>query len=367
MDFDLSEEQREIQRTAGELLRSRCGPEAVRAAAEARAEDEGLWREVSELGWPGIAIAAEHGGQGLGMVELAVLAEQAGAALAPIPLLTSAGAALMIAAAGSPEQQARWLPALAEGAARGAVGMCLDGEAGAGVAARAAPSARTAAGERPARTGATDGAAALIAGAPGADVIVLAREDGTARLLEGSVRLQPAETIDLLRPYALGAGEAGEGEPLPGDVAAGVQRVAVAIAAEVTGVCQRALEMTLAYVKERRQFGVPVASFQAVAHRCAEMLLATESARSAVYQGAWAADARMSELPAAASLAKAVAAEAGVSVTASAIQAHGGVGFTWESDVHWLYKRAQMDAQLMGGAGAYRRRIAAEIGLLDGA
>ena len=130
------------------------------------------------------------------------------------------------------------------------------------------------------------------------------------------------------------------------------------MAAELVGVCQRALDMTLAYVKERKQFGVAVGAFQAVQHRCAAMLLHTESARSATYFAAWAADAEPERLPEAASLAKAAASTAGREVTAGAIQAHGGVGFTWEADVHWLFKRAQVDAALLGGATAHRARLA---------
>ena len=117
--------------------------------------------------------------------------------------------------------------------------------------------------------------------------------------------------------------------------------------------------MTVAYVSERKQFGVPVGSFQAVAHRCAQMLLHTEGARSAAYFAAWAAGAAPERLAEACGLACAAAGEAGVEVTGSAIQAHGGIGFTWEADVHWLYKRAQIDAVLLGGGGTHRARVAA--------
>ncbi len=147
-------------------------------------------------------------------------------------------------------------------------------------------------------------------------------------------------------------------QALGADVAGGVDRAAVAVSAELVGLSQRALDLTLAYVKERQQFGVPVGAFQAVAHRCAQMLLETESARSATYFAAWAADADPERLPEAAATAKAAASQAGREVTASAIQAHGGIGFTWEADVHWLYKRAQLDAALLGGASAHRQRVA---------
>ncbi len=115
--------------------------------------------------------------------------------------------------------------------------------------------------------------------------------------------------------------------------------------------------MTVEYVKDRKQFGRPVGSFQAVQHRCAQMLLLTEGARADTYFAAWAADADRERLPEAASLAKSAASKAGVEVTASAIQAHGGIGFTWEADVHWFYKRAQLDAALLGGSGFHNQRL----------
>jgi alkylation response protein AidB-like acyl-CoA dehydrogenase len=330
MDFDLSAEEREIQSTARELLAARCGPAAVRAAAQDGKQDGALWQEVSGLGWPGIAIEERHGGQGLGLVELCVIIEQTGAALAPVPLLPSVGAALMIARAGSPEQQERWLPALAHGSATGAVG--TRGKIG-----------------------------CLLAGGTEADVFAIVEDGGGGSLLERSqADARLFSSIDPLRSYC----EAdGTGEPLPGDVGAAALTVAIAVAAESVGVCQRALEMTLAYVKDRKQFGTPVGAFQAVSHRCAEMLLATEQARSVLYHAAWATDARPQLLAEAASVAKALASEAAIGVTSSAIQAHGGIGFTWEADVHWLYKRAQMNAQLMGGAGEHRRRLAHVLGI----
>jgi alkylation response protein AidB-like acyl-CoA dehydrogenase len=116
--------------------------------------------------------------------------------------------------------------------------------------------------------------------------------------------------------------------------------------------------MTLDYVKERKQFGVAVGSFQAVSHRCAQMLLHTESARSAAYYAAWAADADPVRLGEAAALAAAAGATGAREVAASAIQAHGGIGFTWEADVHWLYKRAEVDAALLGGAGRHHAALA---------
>ena len=317
MDFDLTADQKEIKGVARELLAARSPWDKVRAAAEAGAYDASLWAELVELGWPGIAVAEEHGGQGLGAVELAVLLEELGYACAATPFLPTAAAAAAIQAAGSPEQQARWLPALA------------SGEATAGVGTRE-----------------------LAADADAAAVILLLDADDVRLLDRAAAQVEPLTAIDPTRRFAT---VGGDGEPLGTGAAA---RVRAAIAAEVVGVSQRALDMTLQYVKERKQFGTPVGAFQAVAHRCAQMLLQTESARSTAYYAAWAADAAPERLPEAAALAAAAAADAGRDVVAGAIQAHGGIGFTWEADVHWLFKRAQLDAPLLGGGATQRARVA---------
>jgi alkylation response protein AidB-like acyl-CoA dehydrogenase len=315
MHFDLTEDQKEIKRVARELLADRSPMAKVREAAETDRYDAGLWRELVELGWPGIAVAEEHGGQGLGAVALAVLLEELGYACAASPFLSTATAAAVIDACGTAEQRTRWLPGLAAG------------ELTAGI-----------------------GTAELAADAETAAVVVLL--DGDEARLIVPREVEPFAAIDPTRRFATVSGEA---EPL---AAGAAERVRAAIAAEVVGVSQRALDMTLEYVKDRKQFGVPVGSFQAVSHRCAQMLLHTESARSTAYYAAWAADADPDRLPEAAALAAAAAADGGREVTAGAIQAHGGIGFTWEADVHWLYKRAQLDAALLGGAGRHRRALA---------
>jgi alkylation response protein AidB-like acyl-CoA dehydrogenase len=330
MDFGLSPDQREIQRTARELLTERARPERVREHAEAGRLDEVLWRELCELGWPGIAIAEEYGGQGLGLVELSILCEELGRTLAPVPLLSCVLASVLIGQAGSPEQRERWLSGLAGGETIGALGTVRDG------------------------------VAELVVGAPDAQVLVLldAAGSGVRVCTREQVTVEPVDSIDPTRPAALVRVSADAGERLDGDVAGGIDRALVAIASELVGVSERALEMTVAYVKERKQFGVPVGAYQAVSHRCAQMLLDTEKARATTAFAAWAADADPQRLGEAAAMAKASASEAGVEVTASAIQAHGGIGFTWEADVHWLYKRALVDAALLGGAKQQRASLA---------
>jgi len=329
MDFGLTDDQRDIQRTARDLLAERARPERVREHAEAGRSDEALWRELCELGWPGIAVAEEYGGQGLGRIELSILCEELGRTLAPVPYLASVLAATVIEQAGSGEQQARFLPGLASGELIGALGASRGG------------------------------VAELVIGAPEAHVIVLIDEDLSARVLTPEqAEVTPAPSIDPTRSTAHLSASEDAGEMLAGDVSGGVDRALVAVSSELVGVCDRALEMTVAYVKERRQFGVPVGSYQAVSHRCAQMLLDTEKARSTAAFAGWTADADPGRLPEAAAMAKAAASDAGREVTASAIQAHGGIGFTWEADVHWLYKRAQLDAALLGGAKHQRARLA---------
>lgn len=323
MNFDFTSDQHEIKRTARDLLASRSPLAKVREAAEAHTYDDGLWKELVELGWPGIAIAEEHGGQGLGAVELAILAEELGYAVAASPFLATVMAAEAIGAGGTPEQRAKWLPGLASGEITGALG-----EVG-----------------------------GLVPDADAAAVIVLVGDDGAARVVaREDADVTPVDAIDPTRRAARVAADSGD--PLP-DPAVAVDRATVAVAAELVGVAQRALEMTLAYVKERKQFDTPVGAYQAVSHRCAQMLKDTEGARSATYFAAWAAGAEPERLPEAAALAKAAASDGARDVAASAIQAHGGIGFTWEADVHWLYKRAQVDAALLGTSGRHRRRLAA--------
>ncbi len=329
MNFDFTEDQREIRSTARELLASRSTWERVRGQAEAGTQDEALLRELGELGWPGIAVSEAHGGQGMGMVELVILLEALGEACAAVPLRGTALAALFVEAGGSPEQQAQWLPGLASGELRGALGTWRDGK-----------------GE-------------LVPDAVGADVLVLLADDGNASLVPAAdATVEPVAAIDPTRQYARVSADGG-GEPLPGDTSGALRCAEIAVAAGLVGVAQRAQDMTVAFVKERKQFGVPVGSFQAVAHKAAQMLFDTEGARSATLFGAWAADADTSQLPLGAAMAKAAASAGARTTTAAAIQLHGGIGFTWEADLHWLYKRAQLDAAFLGGPGTHRARISA--------
>jgi alkylation response protein AidB-like acyl-CoA dehydrogenase len=336
VNFDLDDEQQEIKRTANEFLAARFKPEKVRELAESRSYDDGLWKEISELGWPGIAIAEEDGGQGLGMVELAVLLEESGYACAPTPLLGSAGAALAISAAGSDEQKAEWLPKLASGKATGSFGGFDNTPSG-------------------------DAESTLFCDLPTADVVVTFHGENALLAPASEVEFEPFEAIDATRSYGLISEPSGD--PLPGDVDAGRNRLAVAIAAELTGIAQRTLEMAVDYARERQQFGRPIGAYQAVGHRCAAMLLDTEEARSLTLYAAWTADAEPESLPLAAAMAGARAGDAGWEVPASALQVFGGIGFTWEHDLQFWLKRGRVTGRMLGGPRDHRERVADLSGL----
>jgi alkylation response protein AidB-like acyl-CoA dehydrogenase len=335
MNFDLNDEQQEIKRTAHEFLASRFKPEKVRQLAESRSYDDSLWKEISDLGWPGIAISEDDGGQGLGMVELAVLLEEAGIVCAPTPLLGSAGAALVISAAGSDAQRSEWLPKLASGEATGSFG------------------------------GFADGTSTLFCDLPTADVVVTFDGEGALLAPASEVEFEPFEAIDATRNYGLVSEAASE--RLPGDVDAGRDRLAVAIAAELTGIAQRTLEMATEYARERQQFGRAIGAYQAVSHRIAAMLLATEESRSLTYYAAWTADAEPESLPMAAAMAGARASDAGWEVPSSALQVLGGIGFTWEHDLQFWLKRGRVAGRMLGTPRGHRERVAELSGLGSGA
>ncbi len=331
MEFDFNDEQREIKSTAREFLASRFKPEKVRELAESDSPyDDALWKQMCDLGWPGIAILEEHGGQGLGVVELVILLEEMGYALAPSPFISNAAAGALIEAGGSAEQKSRWLPGIAAGEERGAAAF-------------------------------TDDDPPVVGAAGGASVLVLPDGD-RGRLVEPeAAELERLDLIDTTRAYYRVS--ANGGDPLEGEIAGARDTATVALAAELVGVAQRALEMATDYAKEREQFGRPIGAYQAVSHRLAEMLWAVEEARSLLYYAAWCADAQPESLPLAASMAKARASDAANSVTHDSIQTFGGIGFTWEHDVHFFLKRARVASQLLGTARQHRERVAELVGL----
>jgi alkylation response protein AidB-like acyl-CoA dehydrogenase len=352
MRFELTDDQRAIQQTAREFLASRYPPEEIRRLAleDERGFTDEQWTAIAELGWPALVVAEDDGGLGLGVVELTVLQEQLGYALAPTPLLSTVAAALAISAGGSAEQRGEWLPGLAEGERRGTVAplysaLEFDG-------------------------GAVSGTLEAVPDAAGADLLIVPAGHERLAVIElqgDGVRVEAVEGLDPTRRLstvtldhapstALVGGEGGA-------LARGRDVIAVAVAAESVGVAQRAMEIAVEHARERKQFGRPIGVFQAVSHPCAQMLLEVEGARSAVLFAAWALDHSPEEAALAAAMAKAYASDAGWRVPAAALQVLGGIGFTWEHDLHFWLKRGRANAAVAGDARSQRARVAQLIGL----
>jgi alkylation response protein AidB-like acyl-CoA dehydrogenase len=361
MYFDLTDEQQAIKSTARDFLAARYKSERIRELAEtATGFEQSDWDEMAELGWPGLALPEKWGGQGLGIVELAVLFEELGYALAPTPLLSSTVTGLALALNGTDEQRDRWLPRLASGEARGTVAL-FDAGTSATIGDFALEAQATGEGVLLA------GEKILVMDAAEADFFLVATADGRRHLVEADadgVRVEPETSIDPTRRLCtlhLDGVQIGAEATLNGGQEAYLPvlwRACVALAAESTGVAQRTMEMAVAYAKDRQQFGRPIGAYQAVSHRCAQMLLETENSRSAVYGAAWAADADPDSLPLAASMAKAYASDAGWRVPDASIQVHGGIGFTWEHDLHFFLKRGKANAATFGDAKWHRERVA---------
>ena len=292
MNFDFNDEQGAIKDAARDMLSARYPLAEVRrlATEDERGFTDGQWDELVSLGWPGIFVDEEHGGQGLGMVELVILQEEMGHALAPSPFFSNACAGLVLRAAGTEEQKERWLAPLARGEARGTVATVDDDD----------PVA--------AEGGELRGAKTTVPDAASADFLIVAADDRHWVLDSGAdgVEIEPTAGIDPTRKLHRIRFDGAEAERLGGDPEAAADAydaAATALAAESVGVAQRALEMAVEYAKDRKQFETPIGAFQAVSHRCAQMLLEVEGARSATYYAAWALDHEPESGPLAASMA----------------------------------------------------------------
>ncbi len=325
MNFDLTEDQREIKRTAREFLASRYTMEKIRAIA-LDGEPDPHWDEIVELGWPEIA---EYG-----ILELAVVAEELGYALAPSPLAAHWAAKLLH-------------PGL-EG--RGTVAMWDEGGS-------ADPETPTL------KADPLTGVKIAVPNADVADTLIVTAEGGRHFAVNASdATIEPARAMDATRPLFTVRFDGAAGEELSGDhFGRAWHAVAVMAAAESVGVAARVSGMAVDYAKERKQFGRAIGSYQAVSHACAQMFLETEGARSVTYWAAWALDNDDEQAFMAANCAKAYASDAAVNVTRSALQVHGGIGFTWEHDLHLFLKRAEANAHAFGDPRWHREQVAAAV------
>jgi alkylation response protein AidB-like acyl-CoA dehydrogenase len=375
MDFGFSQEQEMLRATARKFFENECTSEFVRARME---EDAGVtpdfWKKLAEQGWLGLVYPEEFGGTGLGFVDLTVLMEEMGRAVMPGPFFSTLLGGLTILEAGSTDQKKEWLAKLSDGAAKATLAWTEPSArwdaAGVTTAARNAGGkwtltgtklfvpdahvadvllvvARTSEGKRP-----EDGVSLFLVerGARGLQTKLLPTMDQTRKLCEVKLDDTPATL--------LGAKDAGWA-PLERVV----QRATVALCAEMCGGAQKVLDMTTEYAKIRIAFGKPIGSYQGVKHRAADMLVDVENAKSLTYYAAWAVDENVPEAALACSMAKAYTSDAYRKVAGAGIQLHGGIGFTWEHDLHLYFKRAKSSEFTFGDATYHREKVAQLISL----
>jgi len=371
MNFDFSDDQKMLRDQARKFLIEKSNRKVVRNVLDdaAKSHDVALWKGVAEQGWLGVAIPEEHGGLGLGGLELCVLAEEIGRAVAPIPFSSTVYFfSEAILAAGSPPQKKALLPKVAGGDVIGAFAISEGPGA-------PSPSSIEASFDGAKLSGVkipvTDGDIATHA-------IVLAREAGGLVLVlvdldQASVKRETLETLDPTRGHARltfdkataeRLGKAGEGWNLAEAV---LDRAAVLIAFEQLGGAQACLDMAVDYAKGRYAFSRQIGSFQAIKHKLADMYVAIELGRSNAYYGAWALSTESAQLPLAAAAARIAASDAYYFAAKENIQAHGGMGFTWEIDCHLFYRRAKLLAVQAGGPSVWKEKLVRRLELKNAA
>jgi alkylation response protein AidB-like acyl-CoA dehydrogenase len=376
VDFGFSEEQEMLRQSARALLEKECPSSVVRKLMEdERGFDPALWKKMAELGWLGLIIPEQYGGGGLSYVDLVMIMEEMGRVMLPSPFIWTVMVAEAIKRAGNNNHKSSLLPKIAAGeliatvaylepaAAWSPDGIAMTARStGAGyvldgtkmfvndghvadcilVAARTAES-----GERGITLFALDSKRA------GVTITRLITMDQTRKLAEVKFNGVKADAGDVV-------GDPGNGWKILTEI---IDRGKVMMAGEMMGGAQKVLEMTVDYAKVRVQFGRPIGSFQAVQHKCANMMIDVEGARSAAYYASWAVGNEVAEASLAAALAKAAASDAFRQVSADGIQLHGGIGFTWDHDMHLYFKRAKSSEFTFGDANWNRELVAQAINL----
>ncbi|MCP1836753.1 MULTISPECIES: acyl-CoA dehydrogenase family protein [Bradyrhizobium] len=356
MNFDFSDEQKQMRDEARKFLSEQCPPKAVREVLDGKAPyDKALWKGLAEMGFLGVAIPEQFGGAGAGHLELCVIAEEMGRALAPVPFSSTVYlAAEAILIAGSDAQKQKWLPKIAAGEAIGTLAL-FEGKGN--------PSPKAI--KLTANGGVLNGVKKPVPDGAIADFAVVAARTGSSGresdislfivdLKAGGVEVKSLTNIDLTRGQAEFTFKDAKAEPLGATgegwsvISQVLDRAAVLTAFEQVGGADRALEMGRDYALDRIAFGRPIGSFQAVKHMLADMYVSATLARSNCYYGAWALSTNAGELPEAAAAARISATQAFQHCAKNNIQVHGGMGFTWEFDCHMYYRRANAVALGLG-------------------
>jgi alkylation response protein AidB-like acyl-CoA dehydrogenase len=353
MEFGLSESQQFLKDSARKFFAGECPSVEMRRLMETdTAYDAGLWSKLAEQGYTGIIFPEGYGGVGLGKVELMLLMEEAGRALLPGPFFSTVVlAGSVLEAVGNPAQKEKYLAPICRGEVRATVAL---------VEASGSWNPRDV--QLNAANGKLNGEKLFVTDAAVANFILVVARNGVF-LVDAKapgLKVSPMRGMDLTRKLFrvefsnTPAEEIGGTTNLPRafDIAT------AALAAELVGGMQRILDVTVEYAKTRKQFGKPIGMFQAVQHQCADMYLETESSRSAVYYAGWALEENSPDAATAVSIAKMYASEAARTVGNRGIQVHGGMGFTWENDLHLYYRRAKASETAFGDATFHRERIA---------
>jgi len=378
MNFGFNEEQELLRSTARKFFENECGSDTVRRLMETpEGISPDLWTKLAEQGWLGLVYPEAYDGMGLGLVDLVVLMEEMGRAVVPGPYFSAVLlGGLAIVEAGSEAQKKEWLPKIAAGDRRVALAWMEP-------SAQLGPAGVTLTAVEKGGKYTLSGTKLFVHDAHTADALVVAARtrpgagaDGVSLFLlpKGTKGLQVTllPTMDQTRKLCEVAcsdvtvggdallGAAGSGwAPL----ARVLDRATVALCAEMCGGAQKVLDMTVEYAKIRQAFGRPIGSYQGVKHRAADMLVDVENSKSITYYAAWALDEGVAEAPLAVSMAKAYVSDAYRRVAAAGIQLHGGIGFTWEHDLHLYFKRAKGSEFTFGDATHHRERVAQLVNL----
>jgi alkylation response protein AidB-like acyl-CoA dehydrogenase len=352
MNFLLTEDQLALVDSVSNLLRDKCDSQQLHkvfnVAGDAQFDRE-LWQALCEMGVPAIMVPQAYGGLGLGMVDLAIVAEALGRTVAPAPLLGHALAALAITLGGSEDQKSRWLPSLATGEILATVALC-EGKSG------WLPSEWTL------NSPQLNGTKTLVPNAAEADLIVVGTADGLALVERGAgYACARIDSADRTRPIDTVTFEAAVAEPLAEGAAATerlIDAAAVLIAADSFGGADHCVTMSVEYAKLREQYGQPIAGFQGLRYQLVAMALATEPSRGLYWYAAHAWDAMPDKAAHAAAQAKAHLADTYLQITRDTVEAHGGIGFTWEHDTHLYMKRAMLNWAWLGSPSRHRLRAA---------
>jgi alkylation response protein AidB-like acyl-CoA dehydrogenase len=354
MHFGLTEEQELLQETVRGFVEGECPPPRLRELFDAgTGDDPALWKGQSEMGLAGLVVPEEHGGAGLEVLDLALVAEVLGEGALPGPFFGHSLACLAVAVGGSDAQRERWLPRLAAGDAVGSVALAEDSE-------RWEPDDWSLAAEG----GTLEGARLHVPHATRADVFVVGVAGGGLALVEkgaSGLSVEAEAGIDRTRPLGRLAFDATPCELLLAADAAGRVRDAalVLLAADAFGAGWRLTRLTADYARERQQFGFPIAQFQAVKHQLADMATSIEQTRGLLWYAAHACDHMQEEAPRWAAMAKSHITDRATDIARAAVELHGGLGFTWECDVQFWFKRAMFDRAFLGAPAHHRERIAA--------